>query len=230
MSTVQKRPLQPAPTSGADFFNEESSVNKAEAREEKLISRAAARNAKAEIKKKLRTAKSANRQKAEGEWLKNFSNYAGTHLPIVHRVPQWLSRVDITHKIVERGGYYGCVKCGGLAAWKPQKLTQRCQAEGSLSDLKNLIRKARRPGSAEAWPDGWAKDHPPPLRRLRWKELEDSGRKQPALHVCAKRSRDMRPLRLEKFKWGRRTPALHVGVAAESRNIRISEGRRPKES
>ena len=89
-STVQKRPLQPAPTRGADFFNKESSDNKAEAREEKLISRASARNVKAEIKKKLRTAKSANRQKTEGEGLKGFSNYAGTHLPIVYRVPQWL--------------------------------------------------------------------------------------------------------------------------------------------
>ena len=150
-----------------------------------FVSRAAAKTIKATIKAKEKRAKLSNHERARREWTRNLARFLAATPASSLSAPEWLRRVCCSHSLVERGGVYCCTSCGGIAAFKPQKLVDRCQGEGSFHEARRLIEKGKLPCKIREWPSGWQGERAPPLRRItlfKKDEAEEGEASKFALH------------------------------------------------
>jgi len=91
------------------------------------------------------------------------------NLPVINCVPDWIAKTPSSHRMYERGGIFACAACGGIGAYKPQKLLKECSAEeGHRTDAISIIRYGNLPRGHSRWPSGWEGVRPPPLQKVIW--------------------------------------------------------------
>ena len=86
------------------------------------VSRRAARAIKTEIKKARKKHLKKIQTEAEAEWAESLRSLHP--LPISRARPPWLGKTCATHRMYERGGIFGCARCGALGAYKSQRLVK----------------------------------------------------------------------------------------------------------
>ena len=102
-----------------------------------LLHRWKVKELRAEHKAKLKQRDAECKRKTAREWLSQLvaGAPAWRRLPVISSVPCWMAETPSSHRLYERGGLFACAACGGIGAYKPQKLLQECNAgEGHLTD------------------------------------------------------------------------------------------------
>ena len=139
------------------------------AQQSSLVPRWKAKQLKQEHRCKRRKAAQETESRILKEWqlqIKTQSADAWKKLPISRACPQWLRKASPTHQLYERGGLFACARCGGVGAYKPQKLLQTCAGEGYKLAAYQVIREGRLPKGHKEWPSSWKGSGPPPLFRV----------------------------------------------------------------
>ena len=134
-----------------------------------LIPRWKAKQLQQEHRCKRRKATQETESRILKEWqlqIKTQSADAWKKLPISRACPQWLRKASPSHQLYERGGLFACARCGGVGAYKPQKLLRDCEGDGYKMAAYQVIREGRLPKGHKEWPNAWKGSGPPPLFRV----------------------------------------------------------------